>query len=196
MIPNTKNNLPAMAVLSAMQKAVRRSMEVEAMQFAVELMSTSKGFFTMVVNRLEIVAHEDLDTLAAPHVVVFVATCIEQAKRHYDPNKIGRSRMMVGSAIRMMCAAPKSRIGDHFAAAIGLASELEGFVPVVPDWTKDGHTAEGKRMGRGLAYFREHSAQLVPPPTAPDPYEEAAYALWAKKAALAKQKPAADLFEE
>jgi hypothetical protein len=31
-----------------MQKAIRRSMEKEAMQFAVELMHTSKAFHSMV----------------------------------------------------------------------------------------------------------------------------------------------------
>ena len=36
MIPDTKNNLPAMATVSAMQKAIRRGMEREAMEFAVD----------------------------------------------------------------------------------------------------------------------------------------------------------------
>lgn len=34
MIPPTTNGLPAMACVSAMQKAIRRSMEREAMEFA------------------------------------------------------------------------------------------------------------------------------------------------------------------
>jgi len=57
-----------MAVVSAMQKAIRRSLEREAMEFAAELMHTSKAFHSMVCNRLEVICHEDLDTLAAPHV--------------------------------------------------------------------------------------------------------------------------------
>jgi hypothetical protein len=40
MIPDTKNGLPAMACVSAMQKAIRRGMEREAMEFTVELMHT------------------------------------------------------------------------------------------------------------------------------------------------------------
>jgi len=67
-IPDTKNGLKAMAVVSAMQKAIRRSLEREAMEFAAELMHTSKAFHSMVCNRLEVICHEDLDTLAAPHV--------------------------------------------------------------------------------------------------------------------------------
>jgi hypothetical protein len=46
------------------------------------------------------------------------------------------------------------------------------FVPVIPDWAKDGHTLAGKRLGRGLDYFRSEGAKLVPPPTANDPYED------------------------
>ena len=72
----------------------------------------------------------------------------------YDPDKLGASRMAIGNAIRLMCRAAKSREGDHFAIAVGLASEVAGFVPTVPDWALDGHTVAGKRMGRGLAYFR------------------------------------------
>jgi hypothetical protein len=33
-------------------------------------------------------------------------------------------------------------------------------------------------MGRGLQHFSEHGAKLVSPPTAPDAYEEEAYAMW------------------
>ena len=85
----------------------------------------------------------------------------------------------------------KSREGDHFAIAVGLASEVEGFVPTVPDWALDGHTIEGKRMGRGLAYFREHSAKLVPP-VKPDDYEAKAYRLLGLKQGKVKR----DLFDE
>src|SRR6188768_714762 len=79
MIPDTKNGLPAMACVSAMQKCVRRGMERKAMEFAVELMHTSKAFHTMVCNRLEVICHEDLDTIAAPHVVPFVAAALAQS---------------------------------------------------------------------------------------------------------------------
>ena len=59
-----------------MKKAIRRGMEREAMQFAVELMHTSKAFHSMVCNRLEVICHEDLGTIAAPWVVPFVATAL------------------------------------------------------------------------------------------------------------------------
>jgi hypothetical protein len=99
MIPATRNGLPSMACVSAMQKCIRRSMEREAMEFAVELMHTSKAFHSMICNRLIVICHEDLDTLAAPWVVPFVATAVAQSKERYS-SKIGEARLMVGNASR------------------------------------------------------------------------------------------------
>ena len=178
MIPDTRNGLPAMACVSAMQKCIRRGMEREAMEFAVELIHTSKAFHSMVCKRLEIISHEDIDTQANPAIVPFVATAVAQAMKWYDAEKLGASRLAIGNAIRLMCRAAKSREGDHFAAAIGLRSMLEGFVPAIPDWANDQHTLAGRKLGRGLEHFRKEGAKLVPPPTADDFYEDEAYRLW------------------
>jgi hypothetical protein len=96
------------------------------MEFAVELMHTSKAFHSMVCNRLEVICHEDLDTSAAPHVFPFVAASLAASRERYS-KRIGEARLMVGNCIRMMAHAPKSRAGCHIAAAIGLRSMLEGF---------------------------------------------------------------------
>jgi replication-associated recombination protein RarA len=180
MIPDTKSGLPALTCISALQKAVRRGLEREAMEFAVELLHTSRAFHAMVCNRLEVICHEDLDTLAAPHVVPFVAAALAQSRDRYSKS-IGEARLMIGNCIRIKCRAPKSRAGCHFAAAIGLRSMLEDFAPTIPDHTLDMHTMKGKAMGRGLDHFRSEGAKLVPPPTEPDAYENEAYRLWAIK---------------
>jgi replication-associated recombination protein RarA len=180
-IPDTRNGLPAMATVSAMQKAIRRGMEREAMEFAVELMHTSKAFHSMVCKRLEIISHEDIDTQADPAIVPFVATAVAQAMKWYDAEKLGASRLAIGNAIRLMCRARKSREGDHFGAAIGLRAQLEGFAPTIPDWANDQHTLAGRKLGRGLDHFRKEGAKLIPPPTADDPYEDEAYRLWTIK---------------
>ena len=88
--------------------------------------------------------------------------------------------MAIGNAIRVMCRAAKSREGDHFAAAIGLRSLLEGYAPAIPDCALDSTQCRAK-LGRGLDHFRKEGAKLVPPPTADDPYEDEAYRLWAIK---------------
>jgi hypothetical protein len=105
---------------------------------------------------------------------------MDQARAWYDPEKMGKSRMAVGNAIRLMSRALKSREGDHFHVAIGLASEFEGFIPQIPDWAYDMHTIEGKK-GRGLDHFRQEGALLDPPPEKPDRYEEEFYRLIALK---------------
>jgi hypothetical protein len=90
MIPDTRNGLPSMACVSAMQKAIRRGMEREAMEFAVELIHTSKAFHSMVCKRLEIISHEDIDTQANPAIVPFVATAVAQAMRMVRRGEAGR----------------------------------------------------------------------------------------------------------
>jgi replication-associated recombination protein RarA len=180
-IPPTKNSLPAMGCLSAMQKCIRRNLEMKAMEFAVELIDTSKGFTTMVCNRLRLISHEDIDVIAAPWIVPFVHAATEQAVQGYDQEKPGRTRMPIGNCIRLMSRAPKCRQGDHFHIVAGLHARLEGFVPEIPDWANDGHTIAGKRLGRGVDYFRKVSALLSPAPFHADPYEAEAFRLLALK---------------
>lgn len=181
MIPPTRNGKPAMLYVSAVQKCIRRSMEREAMEFASELIHTDKAKFTMLCNRLLVICHEDLDTVAAPHVFPFVAASVAAAKDRYA-DKLGEARLMIGNCIRMMCAAPKSRAGVHFAAAIGLRNLLEDFTPEVPDYAHDQHTTQGRRLKRGLDHFRAEGALLINADgsTVPDQdeYSEEAYRLW------------------
>lgn len=176
MMPRTINNLGAMEVLSAMQKHIRRGEEREAMLCLCELGHTSKAFFSMACNRLEIIAHEDIG-LAAPDVVIFVAVSCEQARRLYKPDKKGQWRMILGNALRLMCRSKKSREGDHFQAAIGRKAELEAIAPTIPDYAYDHHTARGRKLKRGLKHFRKESTKLVPA-AKKDAYEDEAYKVW------------------
>ena len=173
-----------------MQKHIRRGQEREAMECAVELMHSSKAFLSMVCKRLQVISHEDIDTQANPQIVPFVYIVCQQAKDWHDsdPMKLGKVRMAIGNAIRLMCRAQKSREGDHFHTAVGLANLLENKVPEIPDWAYDKHTAQGKRLGRGLDHFREIGTQLVPAQPTKDAYEDEAYRLWALKDQLAKTK--------
>ncbi len=181
MMPSTIHGLRPMQCVSAMQKAIRRSDAAQAMALASELLHTSKAFHTMTCNRLEIIVHEDIDTLARPELVAFVHAACEQSRDRYKQDAPGEARLIIGNVIRVLSAAPKSRAGCHFAAAIGLANAIEGKIPTIPDYAIDVHTREGKRKGRGLKHFREEGALLIPAPTEPDAYEAEAYRLWAFK---------------
>jgi len=196
MIPDTKNGLPAMACVSAMQKCIRRGLEREAMEFAVELMHSSKANHSMVCNRLEVIAHEDIDSVSAPWIVPYVAAAVAQSRDRYakaaDPANPGEARLMVGNIIRLLCRAPKSREGCHFAAAIGLRSVFEGYAPEIPDWANDQHTLVGKKQGRGIDHFRKESAKLHPPQAGgKDAYEDEAYRLWTLKERAPRPRAAA-----
>ena len=179
MIPATVNKMPVFDVLSALQKHIRRGEEREAMHCACELGHTSKAFLTMLCNRLEVIAHEDIG-LANPMAVIFTATAVEQARRAYDAKKPGKWRLIVGNAIRMLCRSPKSREGDHFQAAIGQAALMDGTPPTIPDHAYCLHTRKGRRLHRGVKHFVEVAAQLVPQPK-PDAYQAEAIAVWKRK---------------
>jgi hypothetical protein len=137
----------------------------------------------MVCNRLVVISHEDVDSLRAPWVVPYVAAAIAQVPAFYakKPENPGGARMIVGNVIRMLARAPKSREGDHFQAAIGLANLLEGRVPEIPDVAYDKHTQRGRAMKRGLEHFRTEGTVLVDPDGSrvpEDRYADEAYRLW------------------
>lgn len=185
MMPKTINGLNALTLLSGLQKCIRRGLEEDAMLIACEILHTSKAYHTMVTNRLEIIAHEDIDTLSQPWIVPYVRAAAEQSRAWYDQKKFGKCRMPVGNIIRLLCRANKSREGDHFQAAFGLANLLEGRTPEIQDWMLDHHTTEGKRRGRGVEFFRTESVKLVPDP-GPDPYQDEAYRLLDMKVKMGK----------
>jgi replication-associated recombination protein RarA len=176
-IPRTKHGHDPFWCISAMQKCIRRSLEREAMEYAAELLASSKAFCTMACNRLQVISHEDIDCIHNPEVVTFVATACEQARAMWKEDFVWTSLMFVGNAIRMMARAQKSREGDHFQAAVGLPI-VEGMRKLeFPDWAHDMHTSKGKKLGRGLDHFREVATQLVPDVEG-DEYEDEAYANW------------------
>lgn len=179
MLPVTINRMVALEVLSAMQKHIRRGEEVDAMKCACELGHTSKAYFSMVVNRLELISHEDIG-LANPGCVKFVAASVEQSRRYYKPDQPGKWRLIVGNVILALCRSAKSREGDHFQAAIGGAALLDGTAPELPDYAFDHHTRKGKRLGRTIEYFFKESTKLVPKPKA-DKYQRAAHSFWRRK---------------
>jgi len=192
-IPRTKNGLCPFECVSALQKYIRRGMEAEAMEIACEMARTSKNFASWVMNRLAIISHEDIG-LAEPSVIPLVECCVRQAKDQYDPKNIGNWALIAGTAIRALCRAKKSREGDHFAAVALLQHDLEGKTPQIPEWVLDNHTQAGRAKNRGVDYFQEVSAVLVPAPEKPDLYEAEAYRLWREGEKQQKQGEQQRLF--
>jgi hypothetical protein len=94
--------------------------EVRQWRFAVELIH-NKSYFMAVTTRLEVISREDIDSGGS-------LDCALRPDGHEasaamvrpDPMKLGRSRLAIGNAIRLMARAQKSREGDHFAATVFL----------------------------------------------------------------------------
>lgn len=172
-ITPTINGLGPFEVISAIQKYIRRGMEAEAFELACEMVETSKPYLTWLLNRLQIISHEDIG-LANPQLLILVATCCEQADRLYKADKTGPVKMILGTMIRAMCRSPKSREGDHFMG-IAMRHKRQRVAPVIQEWTHDHHSQKGRKLGRSVEYFREVSTQLVPVQAEADPYEELFY---------------------
>jgi hypothetical protein len=194
-MPPTLNKLEPLVVVSCLQKAIRRADERLAMQCAVELAESSKTYLSMLLNRLRIILHEDLDVVSRPDIIAGVEATIQQIETiRSDPKKKSKVRMLLGTIIRIMARAPKSREGDHFHVAVG-RPVVNGQPPIIPDWAYDKHTGQGRRQGRGLEHFREVSTRLVPPPRDKDPYEDEAYAIWAAEDGRSDETDEPDLLD-
>jgi len=180
-LSTTVHNLETDLVVSQLQKSIRRSDATGAMSCAVELLHSGKSHAAILFGRLLVISMEDLDTTACPWVPIFVDIAVRQAREFLklDATKMGRVRLPIGAAIRLMCSpsVPRSRENDHFQIAIGLANQLEHKAPIINDESRDKHSRAGRRMGRGLSHFREHGARLFPPPNTPDLWEAEAYRL-------------------
>lgn len=166
----TKNGYNAMECVSALQKCIRRADERRAMLFALELAHTSKAYFTMMLNRLRIIAHEDIG-LANPAAVQFVLTSCNTLADFYEK---GGWRIMIGNCVRILCRSPKSREGDHFVW-VSLDEWNANGPGEIPDVALDQHTARGKQMGRGIEHFLTEGTVLVTPPPVLGDGNNAAY---------------------
>jgi replication-associated recombination protein RarA len=163
-------------LISAMQKAVRRGLELDAGRWFYEL--AERGHFYWALSRLRVTAFEDIG-IADMQSVLFALKAMEMAKESFK-TKTGSWLQGSSSAILALCRARKCRVSDHFQAVARGEMHSEPDRPV-PDYAYDKHTRKGKAMGRGLDHFREQAARLGPDVVDEpgfDPYEERAYEIW------------------
>lgn len=161
--------------ISAMQKAIRRADEEQALFWFYQL--ESLGGAVWALSRIRVTAFEDIG-VADPQAVMFAVVCLDQAAEWYKQKK-GSYRLAVANAIMALSRAVKSREADHFQAAIRGRFMASGGRAEVPDYALDKHTRRGKMKKRGIEHFREEGAKLIPQPPK-DKYEDEAYEFWAK----------------
>jgi replication-associated recombination protein RarA len=158
-------------VVSALQKDIRRGNEREALFWATEL--ERAGFVRYVWERLTIIASEDVG-IADSNVIVQVVALRDAWQARFDKEtekgkklatEATSSRIFLIHAVLVLTRALKSRICDHAYVVMyeGDRAELAAFGSLpweIPDYALDGHTARGRRMGRGIEFFYAESAQL------------------------------------
>ena len=178
----TENGYPFDEVASAIQKAIRRGLEEEAMYWAVEMESKFPDYLW---KRLQVISVEDIG-IADPQVVLYVAEMrrlYQELKKEYDkePKRKSRSfRMVLANAVLAMCRAKKSRIGDEFQIVIYGRKE-QGWKLEIPDYALDMHTGRGRNMKRGADHFWSEGVKLDNESKVRNTYTEEAVRIRTKK---------------
>jgi replication-associated recombination protein RarA len=160
-------------VASALQKAIRRGHEREALFWASEL--DLAGYGNYVWKRLRIIASEDVGLADADAVIATRVLYDNWLEAKKAKNEDAMPLFLV-HAVLVLARAAKSGIAVHAwmtfyegdRAAMGMR---------IPDHALDMHTARGRRMGRGKQHFLEEAGRLEGE-TLPDPYHEEGAAAW------------------
>lgn len=135
---NTENGYNRFELLSALQKAIRRGKEAEALRWAAEL---ERHSYPILWNRLEIIASEDIGP-ADPMMHVKIAALRAQ----YEAAVTRRSpayRLFLANAVLMLARSPKSRAVDDLVWTVYWEKKNNEELPEIPDYAQDHHTGKG-----------------------------------------------------
>jgi hypothetical protein len=154
-IPPTARGYDAREVVSALQKAIRRSDPDAALYWACEL--AKSGFGPWLWKRLRIIAVEDCSPEAGGLVADVKALNDQWQAAQKRPD--GSELLFVARAAISLATAPKSRVVDwalwHHANDHVERREI-------PDEALDRHTLRGRRMGRDLEHFVDEASRVEP----------------------------------
>jgi replication-associated recombination protein RarA len=153
--------------VSALQKAIRRCDDQQALYWAVELDRSGLGFY--VWRRLLIMVSEDIG-LAEPGLPaqIFALYSTWREMNAWN-NRNHPERLMFTHAVLLMARAKKSRTLDH---ATHVAYTINDRLYDIPDYALDFHTREGKRRGNGLDHWYAEAATLNNQVPVDDPWED------------------------
>ncbi|MCG2681164.1 MAG: hypothetical protein L6455_14540 [Kiritimatiellae bacterium] len=156
-------------VSSAMQKSIRRGDENSALFWATELDMSGYGEYCW--KRLRIIASEDIGLAsdAAVKIRCLYDNWVDQRKK--ADTKHGPERLFLVHAVIELSRSKKSRMVDH---ALIVYYEGPREKRDVPDYAKDMHTGEGRRMGRGVEHFWNEGSQIENKFGGDDPYYRSA----------------------
>jgi len=160
-------------VASALQKAIRRGNEREALFWASEL--DLAGYGGYVWKRLRIIASEDVG-LADTEAVVGVRALYENWLESKKAKDEGAMPLFLVHAVLLLARAAKSGVTIH-AWMVFYAGDRQAMGIEIPDHALDMHTARGRRMGRGKKHFLDEAGRLENE-TLPDPYFAEGASAW------------------
>ena len=177
---------------SALQKAIRRGLEEEAMYWAVELWRSN--FDEYMWKRLRIISSEDVG-LGSPGISAEIWSLYQmyqlqkKESKKIPGNERPSERIFLTHAIALLCRAQKSRIIDHLQVFHFRQPHSPDSHPV-PDWAHDKHTAKGRALKRGIDHFFQDGAHLENLAGLPmeEEYKQRAHDLLRKE----ESEPAAD----
>jgi len=151
--PPTGRGYDAFEVVSALQKALRRSQVKEAVYWATEMYES--GHQAWLWNRLQEILSEDIGPADR-----YLPATIQALRETSDDKrrKKGSGGMEAAHAVILMATAKKSRLA---ALMVIVASSDHHERLEIPDEALDRHTIKGKRMGRGLDHFLTEAAKTI-----------------------------------
>jgi hypothetical protein len=155
--PPTKRGYNVHEVISALQKAIRRSQPEAAAYWVVEL--DQSGHSGWAWNRLLCILSEDVGP-AAPLGLVADVKALHRIWADGKDKKAGSGGLAIIHATLLLAMAPKNRLANYLAIVLASdhAERLE-----IPDEALDRHTQRGKKMGRGMEHFMTDAALLIQP---------------------------------
>jgi replication-associated recombination protein RarA len=144
-------------VASALQKSIRRGLELDALFWATELDLSGYGEYCW--KRLRIITSEDVG-LAEPILPAVIQALYEawsDQKKKKD-ERHGPERLFLVHAVIILARAKKSRMVDHALIVFYEASRQKR---PVPDYALDKHTARGRQLRRGHDHFWKEGAKVA-----------------------------------
>ncbi|MGL5972180.1 MAG: hypothetical protein ACRCZK_00380 [Oscillospiraceae bacterium] len=154
----TRNGIKGDEIISALQKSIRRGYEEKAVCFAYEMYISSEQFEDKLWRRLLAISVEDIGfgDLNAPVLV----NTLNEIRKNFPYNDGDRPLFFV-HAIRYLCTREKERSSDCLKNIVMKQGE-RGFVPEIPDFAYDCHTAKGREKGRDVLHFLNEASKVMP----------------------------------
>ena len=154
----SRNGVPADELVAGLQKSIRRADAEIAINIAYEMYISSELFEEKLWRRLTIIAIEDIG-FGDPYAIC-VINQLDEARKQFRYTDGDRPLFFV-YAIRYLCAQPKERSTDDIRK-LTVKKFAQGYIPEVPDYAFDVHTAKGRAKGRDIIHFIDVASQVTP----------------------------------